>query len=241
MTGLRKKRRQLRLPRAEWLIGLTALLVVAFLGWLAIQVVLLSNDLRTANHARDALASQVERLGARPVAGPPGSRGEPGESVRGPKGDPGEPGEPGESGEPGSAGPSGSPGRPGEAGEDGKDGTPGAPGPSGEPGTDGAPGSDGAAGADGADGTDGEPGPPGPRGEPGPAGPQGPPGERGEQGPTGPAPSSWTFTYRGATYECTPDGDGSTRYTCRQTGGDDEPDLPGPLAAALDPTRRQYP
>ncbi|GAB2718009.1 collagen-like protein [Streptomyces bullii] len=235
MTGLRKKRRPLRLPRAEWLIGLTALAFVVFLGWLAIQVVLLSHDLRTANEARDALASQVQRLGESPVAGPPGSRGEPGESVRGPKGEPGEPGDPGAPGEPGSPGPSGSPGRPGEAGEDGE---PGSPGPSGQPGTDGAPG---------ADGTVGEAGPPGPQGEPGPAGPPGPAGERGEkgepgeQGPAGPPPSGWTFEYRGVTYECTPDSDGSSHYTCRQTGGGDEPDLPGPLAAGMDPHRRQYP
>jgi hypothetical protein len=238
VTGLRKKRRPLRLPRAEWLIGLTALLVIAFLGWLAVQVVLLSNDLRTANAARDALATQVERLGGNPVAGPPGSRGEPGESVRGPKGDPGEPGDPGASGEPGRPGPSGSPGRPGEAGEDGR---PGEPGPSGQPGVDGAPG------ADGADGEAGAAGPPGPQGEAGPPGPAGPQGERGEkgepgeQGPSGPAPSSWTFEYRGAAYTCTPDGDGSTHYTCRQTGGEPEPELPGPLAAAMDPHRRQYP
>jgi hypothetical protein len=72
-------------------------------------------------------------------------------------------------------------------------------------------------------------------------GPAGERGERGEQGPPGPAPSSWTFEYRGATYTCTPDGDGSTRYTCRQTGGDQNPDLPGPLAAGMDPYRRQYP
>lgn len=239
MTGVRKKRRPpLRLPRAEWLVALTVLLVVAFLGWLAIQVVLLSGDLRTANKARDALATQVQRLGGTPVAGPPGSRGAQGESVRGPKGQPGEPGDRGASGEPGTPGSSGSPGPPGPSGSAGRDGEPGSPGPSGEPGTDGAPGADGAAGADGADG---EAGPSGPQGDPGPAGPQGPQGERGEQGPAGPPPSSWTFAYRGTTYECTPDGDGSTRYTCRQTGGDDDPGLPGPLAAALDPTRRQYP
>lgn len=240
MIGLRKKRRALRLPRAEWLIALTAVLVVAFLGWLAIQVVLLSGDLRTANEARDALATQVERLGGTPIAGPPGSRGEPGESVRGPKGDPGEPGDPGVSGEPGSPGPSGSPGRsgpPGPSGSAGEDGAPGSPGASGAPGSDGAPGADG---ADGEPGPPGPPGDPGSPGEPGPAGPQGPQGERGEPGPAGSPPSSWTFEYRGATYECTPDSDGSTRYTCRQTG-DPGPDLPDPLAAGLDPSRREYP
>ncbi|MFJ4974221.1 collagen-like protein [Streptomyces coeruleorubidus] len=234
MTGLRKKRRTLRLPRAEWLIGLTALLVAAFLGWLAIQVVLLSHDLRTANHARDALANQVQRLGGTPVAGPPGSRGEPGASVTGPPGQQGEPGQPGPSGAPG---PSGSPGKPGRDGDDGSDGASatGAPGEPGEPGPTGSPGANGEAGPAGPAGPQGEAGPAGP------PGPQGEPGERGEQGPAGPAPSSWTFTYQGATYTCTPDGDGSTHYTCRQTGGDDEPDLPGPLAAGVDPYRRQYP
>lgn len=224
--------------RGDLRFTLGAVVALAVLAWVVITMQQLGHDLRTANEARDALASQVQKLGAKPIAGPPGSRGEPGDSVRGPKGDPGEqgePGDPGESGEPGSAGPSGSPGRPGEAGEDGNQGSPG---PSGEPGSDGAPGADGAAGADGADG---EPGPPGPQGEPGPAGPQGPAGERGEQGPAGPAPASWTFTYRGATYECTPDSDGSTHYTCKQTGGDEDPGLPGPLAAGMDPYRRQYP
>jgi hypothetical protein len=232
VTGLRKKRRTLRLPRAEWLVGLTALFVVAFLGWLAIQVVLLSHDLRTANHARDALATQVERLGGTPVAGPPGSRGEPGASVTGP---PGPQGEPGPSGAPG---PSGSPGKPGRDGDDGADGTS----------ATGAPGEQGPAGSPGANGEAGPPGPTGPQGEAGPAGPPGPAGpqgERGEQGPAGPAgpaPSSWTFEYRGATYTCTPDGDGSTSYTCRQTGGENPgPDVPEPLAAGLDPSRRQYP
>jgi hypothetical protein len=228
VTGLHK-RRTLRLPRAEWLVALTALVVVAFLGWLAIQVVLLSNDLRTANHARDALATQVERLGGTPIAGPPGSRGEPGASVTGPPGPPGEPGEPGPSGAPG---PSGSPGKPGRDGDNGGDGTS----------ATGTPGEPGPAGSPGANGEAGPPGPAGPQGEAGPAGPPGPQGERGEQGPAGPPPSSWTFEYRGVTYECTPDGDGSTHYTCRQTGGEEPgPDVPEPLAAGLDPQRRQYP
>ncbi|MFD5232277.1 collagen-like protein [Streptomyces qaidamensis] len=140
--------------RAEWLIGLTALLVVAFLGWLAIQVALLSHDLRTANHARDALATQVERLGGTPVAGRPGSRGEPGASVTGPPGRQGEPGEPGQ------PGPSGSPGKPGRDGDDGADGT----------------------SATGAPGEPGEPGPPGSTGANGEAGPAGPAGPQGEVG-----------------------------------------------------------
>ena len=225
MSVTHKRRPPWRLPRAEWLIALTLLVVVLFLGWLAVQVVTLTHDLRAANDARDALAAQVQDLGESPVAGPPGSRGEPGQSVTGPPGEPGEPGAPGKSG------PSGPPGKDGSDGSDGQDGTPGSPGPSGAAGSDGAAGEPGAAG---------EAGPPGPQGEPGPAGPA---GERGEQGPAGPAPSGWSFEYRDATYECTPDSEGSTHYTCRNTngGGNGDGDLPGPLAVALDPHRRQYP
>jgi hypothetical protein len=238
-SALRAQERRWR--RGDLLVITGALVVGTAFAWIVLSVQGLTHELHTANEARDQLARQVQQLGEQPIAGPPGSRGEPGDSVRGPKGDPGEPGSPGESGEPGSAGPSGSPGRPGEAGEvgeDGKPGSPGEPGSDGDPGTDGAPGSDGAPGADG---SDGDPGPPGPQGEPGPAGPQGPTGERGEQGPAGPQPSGWTFTYRGATYTCTPDGEGSSHYTCRQTGGEQDPDLPGPLAVGMDPNRRQYP
>ncbi|PAZ15694.1 hypothetical protein CLM62_12925 [Streptomyces sp. SA15] len=177
-----------------------------------------------------ALRAQIKAEGETPVAPDPSRAVEdlpdraevpvPIPGPRGPEGDPGAPGSPGPSGSRGSDG------------ADGQDGGPGTPGPSGEPGSDGAPGADGAAG---------EPGPPGPQGEPGPAGPPGPAGEPGEQGPAGPPPSGWTFEYRGATYECTPDGDGSGHYTCRNTSGGEDGDLPGPLAAGLDPTRRQYP
>jgi hypothetical protein len=226
-----KGRRELRLPRAEWLIAATAVLVAGFLAWLAIQVVSLSTDLRTANSARDALALQVQRLGASPVAGPPGSRGEPGQSVVGPSGPPGPEGPRGEPGPSGQPGPSGSPGKNGTSA-------------TGQPGQPGQPGATGAAGQPGAAGPTGPAGPPGPQGDPGPTGPQGEQGPRGEQGPTGPPPSGWTFEYRGATYECTPDADGSTHYTCRDTsgGGGDGGNggLPAPLAAGLEP-RRQYP
>lgn len=96
------------------------------------------------------------------------------------------PGPPGPKGDTGSPGPSGSPGTPGSAG---------------------ASGQPGAAGATGAAGIQGEPGPAGPQGE------QGPKGDTGEQGPP---PSGWTFTDgSGVTYNCTPDSDGSTHYTCQ--------------------------
>ncbi|MBQ1167181.1 hypothetical protein KBZ21_55200, partial [Streptomyces sp. A73] len=43
----------------------------------------------------------------------------------------------------------------------------------------------------------------------GAAGPRGEQGPQGERGPAGPAPSSWTWTYNGVTYTCTPSSDGS--------------------------------
>lgn len=226
-SEIRKEERRWR--RGDILAVAGALAIGAAFAWIVLSVQGLTHELRTANEARDALAAQVQRLGESPVAGPPGSRGEPGESIVGPRGPRGEKGDPGEPGKPAptitpSPGPSGPPGEPGEPGAT-VTGPPGAdstvPGPGGPP------------------GPSGPPGPPG-RGEPGPAGPAGPPGERGEQGPAGPPPSGWTFTYKGDTYECTPDGEGSTHYTCRNTsGGGDDPLIP--LAAGLDPTRRQYP
>ncbi|EFL29401.1 collagen alpha-1(XI) chain protein [Streptomyces himastatinicus ATCC 53653] len=178
MTGARRKdaRPPFKLPRAEWLIAVTLAFVVLLLGWLAVQVVSLTQDLRTSNSARDALARQVQGLGASPVAGPPGSRGTPGGV--------------GPSGPPGSPGPTGRPGEDGKDGRDGPSGKPGGPGPSGSPGrpgANGASGSDGANGADGAEGPAGPPGPEGPQGAQGPQGEKGDKGETGDRGPAGPA------------------------------------------------------
>jgi hypothetical protein len=129
---------------------------------------------------------------------------------------------------------------------------PGPAGPAGSPGPSGAPGSPGPNGSPGAAGVPGAVGPSGAAGAQGPAGPAGPQGERGEkgdtgeQGPAGPAPSGWTFTDgQGVTYECTPDGDGSTHYTCRATSSPDPGNGSGGggsslLSLALDPQRRQY-
>lgn len=152
-----------RVPRRDpiaLLLGVLLALLVAYIWWQTSQ---LTHDLRTANSARDALASQVQRLGEKPVAGPPGSRGEPGASVTGP---------PGPSGPPGPPGPSGASatGKPGQDGEDG------APGSSGQ---DGTPGQDG-------ESVMGPAGPAGPEGEPGPAGPRGEPGADGRDGQTCP-------------------------------------------------------
>jgi hypothetical protein len=140
-----------------------AVIMMAGLGLLAVLAMWvqdLAEDLRVSNDARDALAQQVQQLGEKPVAGPPGSRGDPGETVVGPSGPPGPTGPPG---------PSGQPGKNGKNGTDGQNGVS----VTGDPGTPGASGMPGVAG------------PPGPQGEPGPAGPAGPPGADGEDGQDG--------------------------------------------------------
>lgn len=197
-------------PVALLLGGLLALLV-AYIWWQTSQ---LTHDLRTANEARDALASQVQGLGEKPVAGPPGSRGEPGTSVTGPPGPSGPPGPQGQSGVSVT-------GRPGE---DGEAGTPGAAGQPGEPGRDG----ESVTGPAGPPGPQGEPGPAGPQGEPGPAGADGTDGKDGPTCPDG--------------YSLQEPADDPDALICRRDGAPDPaPNEPGPLAAALDPTRRQYP
>jgi hypothetical protein len=191
-----------------------AAICLAALAWVVITMQALSHDLRTANDARDALAWQVQKLGAKPVTGPPGSRGEPGPSVTGPTG---------ANGEPGSTGPSGPPGAPG------KDGTAGSPGASGQPGAVGATGPTGPPGAVGPAGPQGDTGPAGPQGEPGPAGPAGTDGHDGQTCPDGYSlqPPSWD-----------PDA-----LVCRRDGAP-QPDEPGngnnPQPLALDPQRRLY-
>ncbi|MFI0236313.1 collagen-like protein [Streptomyces sp. NPDC016845] len=213
--------------RSDLLYALVAAAALAGFAFLVVTMQSLSHDLRSANEARDLLARQVQQLGGKPVAGPPGSRGEPGQSVTGPRG------------------PNGS---------DGVDGTPGSPGPFGAPGrdgTDGASGADGAAGVGspgptGAAGTNGEAGPPGPQGEPGPAGPQGPAGANGQEGADGRDGADGTD----GTTQC-PDGyswqtpaDDPDALICRREGApppeQPDPEETPPVAAGLDPTRRQY-
>lgn len=124
-------------------------------------------------------------------------------------------------------------------GPPGPEGAPGSPGPTGSPGQNGTDGvgSAGPTGAAGTDGAAGPPGPAGPQGDPGPAGPQGeqgPPGADGQDGRDG---------------QTCPDGyslqapaDDPDALVCRRDGAPDpEPSSSGPLAAGLDPTRRQYP
>jgi hypothetical protein len=195
---------------------------LAVLSWIVITMQQMSHDLRTANEARDALASQVQRLGGKPVAGPPGSRGE---SIVGPRGPKGDQGEPGPSGPPGPPGPSGSPGKAGAAGENGSDG---AAGSTGEPGDVGATGPAGPAGPAGPQGPQGEPGPAGPQGDPGPAGQDGKDGTDGQTCPDG-------YSLQAPSYD--PDA-----LVCRKDGAPDpQPgNGSGNPAGALDPQRRQY-
>lgn len=160
MSGARKRRREWKPPRAEWLGVVTGLLALGLLAGMAVLVVDMAQDLRAESAARDALARQVESMGGTPVAGAPGSRGEPGQSVVGPSGPPGKQGVPGASGEPAPAvtpspGPSGASGKDGVDGSPGASGAPGAVGPTGPAGVQGEQGVPGAAGQDGKDGRDG--------------------------------------------------------------------------------------
>lgn len=198
--------------RSDALAAVGVLVAVTVVTWLVITVQQLAQDLEEAQADRDALAAQVEELGGDPVTGAPGEQGAAGE--RGPRGEKGE------------RGPAGEDGLDGEDGRDGQDGDRGQDGEPGPAGTDGEDGADGAAGEDGADGAtgpQGEPGPAGPQGEKGEQGEQGERGEQGQQGEQGPPPSGWTWTDTdGTTYECVPDGEGATHYTCSASGSDPE-------------------
>lgn len=199
--------------RRSWRGDLVAVIGALLAGAALFTVQDLAEELREANHARDALAQQVEALGGKPVAGPPGTRGEPGKPVPGPAGPPG---------------PVGPAGLPGEAGPAGSPGPSGSPGPAGAD----AVSSPGPAGADGAAG------PPGPQGEPGPAGPAGPAGADGRDGTAGRDGQTCPNGYSLQTSPLDPDA-----LVCRRSGApapDPSPTGP-PSAPGLDPTRRQYP
>lgn len=213
-------------PRAEWLGAVTGVLALGLFAVLAILYVDQSQELRAETSARDALARQVQGLGATPVAGPPGSRGEPGESVTGP------PGAKGEKGDPGLPAPTLTP----SPGASGASGAPGRTGASGAPGASGSPGAPGAVGATGPVGPAGPQGVPGIQGETGPTGPQGERGEPGATGATGPAGSSCEDGYSWQTPSYDPDA-----RVCRRDGAPDPGGSPSPSAAAgLDPRRLQY-
>jgi hypothetical protein len=191
--------------RRDVAFAVAVALGLAGFAFLIITMQGLAHDLRAANEARDALAAQVQQLGEKPVAGPPGSRGEPGKGTVGPTGPPGPQGDIGPSGPPGPSGPSGPVG------------------PSGTPGADGV-GETGAPGQDGAAGDAGPAGPPGPQGEPGPAGPAGPAGPQGEQGPAG---EDGTDGRDGQTcpdgYSMQPAKDDPDALVCRRTTSTDQP------------------
>lgn len=217
MTRAQLRAEERRHRRGDLMVVSAALVLGAALAWIVLSIQGLSDDLRTSNEARDALAEQVEDLGGTPVTGPPGSRGEPGASITGP---------------PGPSGPAGATGPRGKRGPIGNPGPSGPSGPSGEDGTDGGEGPAGAPGTAGATGPAGPQGPQGPQGEPGPAGPAGEQGPAGERGPVGPAcPDGYSL--QTPTYD-------KDALVCRR---DEVPQEETPVSlsvGALDPQRRQY-
>jgi hypothetical protein len=161
MTGAELQAEQRRYRHGDLLAVLLALVVGVILAWVLFAIESLNHDLDTSNAARDALARQVQGLGASPVAGPPGSRGAPGDT--------------------------GQEGPPGQQGVEGLPGPTGSPGPAGKTGTPGVAGATGVPGSSGQDGAAGAAGPAGPQGPAGPAGPQGPAGKDGADGQTCPS------------------------------------------------------
>jgi hypothetical protein len=211
-------RSELRAERTRWRSGdlfaaIGAVLLGLVLAGIFFSIRDLQHELVTANTARDALARQVQGLGATPVAGEPGSRGDIGPS-----------GPPGPAGPSGPPGPSGSPGRTGTSGRDGSDGVNGVS-------VTGSPGPAGASGVNGADGAAGPAGPAGPQGDPGPAGPQG------VQGPEGPAGPNCPANYSLQAPSWDPDA-----LVCRRDGSTPPSEEPSPTSTslALDPQRRMY-
>ncbi|WP_329214768.1 collagen-like protein [Streptomyces sp. NBC_01485] len=202
----------------SWMSDVLVVLGALLAGAAFLTVQQLAGDLREANHARDLLAGQVQKLGATPIAGPPGSRGDPGESITGPRGPVGPSGPPG---------PSGSPGSPGKAGSNGQDGETGAS-ATGAPGTSGAVGPSGPPGPTGAPGAPGAPGPAGPAGQDGKDGTDGTDGRDGPTCPDG-------YVLQAPAYD--PDALVCRRDAAPEPGGSDSAS-PQPLA--LDPQRRQY-
>lgn len=204
--------------RTDLVFTIWVILAVAILAWVVITMQRLSHDLSASNRARDALAQQVQNLGASPVAGPPGSRGEPGA--------PGAAGV-GPSGPPGPEGPEGRPGSPGPGSTvPGPEGPPGPAGPLGPVSTvPGPAGADGAAGQPGADSTvPGPKGDPGEQGEPGPKGDPGPAGKDGQTCPSG-------YSLQAPTYD--PDA-----LVCRRDGGGTPNPSPSTSPPALLPNRK---
>ncbi|MFS0718835.1 hypothetical protein ABC337_05080 [Arthrobacter sp. 1P04PC] len=199
----------------RWAFFVLAIVIALGVGWTAYNQVSAMAERNTAQANSQTLAQDIQTVCASQgrllvndrdlCAKAEQVQQNPTEAIPGPKGDPGPPGRDGVDGVDGQsvAGPKGDPGKdstvPGPAGADSK-----VPGPRGEKGADSTvPGPAGPPGPPGADST--VPGPPGPAGQPGP---------RGEQGPAGSGPSSFTFTYLGMPYTCTPNPPGSSTYTC---------------------------
>ena len=205
MTRAQIRAQEKRWRRGDSLAIIAAVVLGGAVAWILLSVQGLQDELRTSNEARDALAQQVESLGEKPIAGPPGSRGEQGEGTVGAQGPAGPPGPTGPAGVPGKPAPTITPsaGPPGPAGVPGADST--VPGPAGSPGPAGQDGAAGQNGTDGADGQDGEDGAP---------------------------PSEWTFTDQdGTEYRCTPvDGfdPDNPRYQCTRTSSPAPEDSPSP-------------
>ncbi|MFE2710646.1 collagen-like protein [Streptomyces mirabilis] len=203
--------------RGDVWFALAATLGIAALAWVFITMQQLSHDLHTANQARDLLARQVQQLGHKPVAGPPGSRGATGQSITGPRGPQGSPGPTGPLGPTGPVGPSGSPGKTGKNGETGSTGI-------------------GSSGPTGAAGTNGVAGPPGPQGETGPTGPQGPVGADGKDGADGKNGQTCPDGYSMQAPAYDPDA-----LVCRKDGAPQPSQKQGGLLSmGLDPNRREY-
>ncbi|WP_405548946.1 collagen-like protein [Streptomyces globisporus] len=128
------------------------------------------------------------------------------------------------------------PGPPGPAGARGERGPAGEPGAAATP----SPGPSGAPGRAGADST--VPGPAGPQGPAGPAGPAGKDGANGQDGVDGRDGKDGQTCPAGYSLQAPPTDPDA--LVCRRDGAPAQPDpaeAPSPLAAALDPTRRQYP
>lgn len=196
----------------RWMFLVLAVVIVLGVGWTAYNQVSAMNEKNTAQANSQTLAQDIQTVcnsqGRLLVndrdlcAKAEQVQQNPTEAIPGPKGDPGPPGRDGIDGDT-VVGPKGDPGKdstvPGPAGADSN--VPGPPGAAGKDST--APGPPGPAGPPGADST-----------VPGPPGPAGPPGERGATGEPGTGPSSFTFTYLGMPYNCTPNPPGSSTYTC---------------------------
>lgn len=187
-------------PRPDRSIPTPIMVAILLLSVLTLyQVVQTSAELKAANADRatirttannsiaqsNALATQVEQLGAKPVV----NKSDIPKIIEGPKGDQGVQGDVGPQGPPGPIGPQGPVGPAGKAGAYPQcllsmSKCVGATGPAGPAGPQGKPGE---AGAQGPQGETGATGPQGPQGETGPAGHDGTNGTDGATGPAGPA------------------------------------------------------